>query len=902
MLRSFAEIRPDERRGAAAAFLSIFGVLAGHTLLETARDALFLSRLPASQLPWVYLTIAVLAVAVAQSPLSRVGHLTGRYGLALLLTSAAAATFAFWAFGSWTSRWELYALYVWTGLVGTLTALQLWLVLGEIYTVTQAKRIFRVVATGSLLGAVAGSWLARLVTQSFPAQHLVVAAAIVFALTGLGPAFFLRMPERGAPATAGLPSLRQAMRVVRAQPYVKGLAGLVLISTVALTLADYVFKSAVSRAVPPADLGTFFATFYIVLTGWLLRVLGLHRSLWALPVLLFFGAAGVALGGGLGAAMLLKGADGTLRHSLHRTGTELLFVPLPDAQRGRVKPFIDIVGQRGGQAIASLLILSEVVLQRGDAVVAGAAAALCLIWIAWAADLRPHYLDLFRTALRQGSIRDRADLPALDLGSLEALFAAMNSQDDGEVVGALDLLAEEGRTRLIPALILYHPSSAVVLRALDLFAESGRTDFVPITGRLLAHPDPELRAAALRARSVVKAEEQILRPAMEDPSPLVRATAVAGLVSGGWITDEAQKTLDELLESGSLEARRALARAIRHQAGPVFEEVLLRLAQDPDEEVLTDVAIAMGEVRGERFLPALLGMLDQHEVRAAARAAMLAIGPSALSFLDEALSDRAYPHELRRHLPRTISQFPPRAAAAVLLEHLLVEPDGMVRFKILRGLGRLAADHPDLELDTTILRQATDRTVEAAFRLLHWSATLAEGAAADPRRVTAGHELLAALLRDKEVHAVERLMRLLALQLRREDFKSISRGLRSGDPKVRASSRELLENVLRPPLRDAVIALVDSADEVPDAGRLAAAGPYYQPVALDYEGLLATILEHAGESLRCIVAYHVGELGLSALRGRLESQRKDAGFFLSRVVERALALLARPEGERLAHA
>ena len=58
MLRTFTDVRPEERRGVVGAFLALFGILAGHTLLETARDALFLARLPPSKLPWVYLAIA----------------------------------------------------------------------------------------------------------------------------------------------------------------------------------------------------------------------------------------------------------------------------------------------------------------------------------------------------------------------------------------------------------------------------------------------------------------------------------------------------------------------------------------------------------------------------------------------------------------------------------------------------------------------------------------------------------------------------------------------------------------------------------------------------------------------------------------------------------------------------
>ncbi len=53
MIGVFPEIRPEERRETSIAFLTLFGILAGHALLETARDALFLARIPASRLAWV---------------------------------------------------------------------------------------------------------------------------------------------------------------------------------------------------------------------------------------------------------------------------------------------------------------------------------------------------------------------------------------------------------------------------------------------------------------------------------------------------------------------------------------------------------------------------------------------------------------------------------------------------------------------------------------------------------------------------------------------------------------------------------------------------------------------------------------------------------------------------------
>ena len=146
---------------------------------------------------------------------------------------------------------------------------------------------------------------------------------------------------------------------------------------------------------------------------------------------------------------------------------------------------------------------------------------------------------------------------------------------------------------------------------------------------------------------------------------------------------------------------------------------------------------------------------------------------------------------------------------------------------------------------------------------------------------------------------MERLFRLLGLQYRREDFRAIHRGLGSVNAKVRSGSRELLENLLDTPLRESVLALVDDA---PAELRLDRATAYYHAPALDYESVLVTLLEQPGETLPSLAAHHVGELGLTTLRGRLEAiDLKGTGFFVSRVIERALRLLAEP-GAGVAHA
>src|SRR5262249_42316727 len=153
----------------------------------------------------------------------------------------------------------------------------------------------------------------------------------------------------------------------------------------------------------------------------------------------------------------------------------------------------------------------------------------------------------------------------------------------------------------------------------------------------------------------------------------------------------------------------------------------------------------------------------QREVRPVARTALLAYGDEALEFLASSLADEALPHEVRRHLPRTISLFSAAAAATVLEQRLLEEHDGMVRHKMLRALSRLALQ-PDVTFDAGLLRRATEATMEAAFRLLDWRQVLQQGVSENAARATPGQELLARLLQDKERDALERIFRLLALQ------------------------------------------------------------------------------------------------------------------------------------------
>ena len=156
------------------------------------------------------------------------------------------------------------------------------------------------------------------------------------------------------------------------------------------------------------------------------------------------------------------------------------------AQRRDAKPLLEVFGQRVGQALTAVALLAATRFAVGTRGLALALACIAVIWVAVALAVQEGYLDLFRRSLRAVRVRMGMEMPLLDLHALEELLAALNSRDDGVVLAALEVLAASGRARLIPGLILYHPSSRVVLRAFEVLAGERRPNDLPVMERLLA--------------------------------------------------------------------------------------------------------------------------------------------------------------------------------------------------------------------------------------------------------------------------------------------------------------------------------------------------------------------------------------------------------------------------------
>ncbi len=859
-------VRREDRRNLIVGFVGLMSIMTAHSVMETARDTLFLTSLPATELPRAYLAIALLAILELEVHARVLPYVRDRRTLlAASLFFGSLITFAFWALLEDLGAWAPFGFYVWTGLLVTVVLIEFWLLLDDAVTVTQAKRIFPAIAAGGVTGAMLGSALSEgLLRLTSPDGLVLMAAGILGAAAGT--AFLWRVGDaRHVTASESRTSLGWLLR----DSYLSRVLGLVALGTIALTIVDFVFKSTVAQNIPPEGLGPFFARFYLGLNsvallvqlvgaGWLLRGFGAHRSSALLPVLVFAGAAGLALGPVLPFAVALKAVDGSLRHTLYRSSVEVLYLPLDSRRRERAKGIIEVFGHRVGQAVASVLIIAAVAFGLTTQQLAVALLFLVAGWLAAILSTRRQYVDQFRGRLRQGVIDTRLELEELDRHSIDALLNALNSDQDVEVLAAIDIFDSHGRVDLMPVLVLYHPATNVRRRALEAFADASDSRFVSVARRMLSDDDPDVRASALRALTAVDPNRALLEEKLDLEASIVQATALVGLlaIDQGNGDASAKRKLDEWVGSGSPRTQSSLARAIRKEGGAVFHESLMRLLESEDETVRLDTLRAMEANPSPRYLPYLLPFLGSSDLREAVRRALVAIGPEALRGLDQALGDSSVPRKVRRRLPHTIIRFAPESAAEILLRHLEREHDGSVRLKIMRALGRLRATHPNIVLDEELLEEQLSWSLRRVVQLLHWRAAIESD---DPD--TSDRELLRVALHDKERATLERAFWLMALRHPEENFALLWRGLRSDNVRLHAASIEVLEAVLAGPAREAVLAILDEG-EVPARRARAAAGALgVSLLPLSYRAAVDAMIVDESEVVRSIAAHHLAELG-----------------------------------------
>ena len=905
-----------ELRRAFPLFAYLFLTMASSVASKAARDALFLDRYRAIDLPYVDIAIAAL-VGAAASLYIWVGHRTNLRNLqvaSLLFFAVNALIFWSWSiFAAQESNVLFVVIYLWVGVFSVLAPSQVWTLANQVMTTREAKRSFGFIGSGAILGWIVGGFVTRTGVSRFGTENMLAFVAVAL-LTCAG---IVMLIWRARPSYVGndVPAsglerdtfpLQGAFRLVRESPYLRAIAALILISAIATTVAGWQFKAIAKAAVPDTDdLAMFFGTFNMIaglmslvlqllLTGRVLRTLGVGPALFIVPTAMMLGSIGVLILGSIVAAATLKASDQVLRYSIDKATVELLYLPVPSAHTFRVKSFIDTVVYRLGDAGGGLVVLLfAAVLGWSPARVSTVAIVLVGAWMVAAYVARRQYVENLRESIHQHRVdHERASMAVMDRDTTQLISSRLKG-NTREIAYALNLFEMAHDRKVHPAVrgLLNHEHAEIRQQAIRLLARAGDASVKEEVEQLLKDPSLEVRTEAL-----------LYLTAFDDTDPLerieqlgdfedfsIRAAVVAFLARPGKTqnVDAARLMLAKMVEEPGEEGRRTRLEAARLIAilPDTFERELRTLLDDQDVEVARTAIAAVGRLKKRSMIATVLDRLAEPALNESSVAALAKFGDRIVGTLRDYLVDPEMRPEVRREIPRVLQEIGSAAAQAVLVESIL-DRDVVLRYHTISAINRLGQAHPGRSTDRKLIETVLAAEIMGHYRSYQVLGTL-EGALDDPSNpVEHG-------LRESMEKETERIFRLLKILYPQYDLHSAYVGMQSDDPVVHDNAVEFMDSVLPPEVRSLIIPLFDR--NVTVGQRIATANRVMGSTLGDREEAIEVMAQSEDPWLRACAAYAMGEMHLTRFAAKLDEwARDDADPLL-----RATAVDAR---EKLRHA
>jgi ATP:ADP antiporter, AAA family len=410
-VQNFTNVRRHELPALLASGAFFFCVLTALMVIRPAREALGMrSGLDMVRLLFVGTAVVTLAV----NPVF--GFLVARFRR----ISFIGATYAFFAIslvGFWalltfaseaTGEISGRVFYVWFSVFNLFSTMVFWALMVDRFSLEQSKRLFGVIAVGGTLGAMFGPWLAWNYVDVIGTANLIL-IAVGFLMLAVGAAALVaRLQPRSLteldPDDPEAPpvvpedeviggSAWEGFRSVARSSYLFGICVFVLVMAIMATFIYFTRLQMVAEMTTEMDrqtglfaqidFWTQFATFLLqlLLTGHIMKRLGVGVALALLPITVSLGFIGLAMTGTFTALILLEAAYRAMQRGITRPARETLFTVVAREDKYKAKAVIDTFVYRTGDVVGAW---SEGLLGRLGAGLVGLTVVVVPMAVAWA--------------------------------------------------------------------------------------------------------------------------------------------------------------------------------------------------------------------------------------------------------------------------------------------------------------------------------------------------------------------------------------------------------------------------------------------------------------------------------------------------------------------------------------
>ena len=874
------DLKPDEFKRALALGLMLGSVTGSYTLAKTVRDAHFLSQLPVSLLPYVFVAVGVLSV-LASAVFSRFTRRAASWeSLAVMSLIAAISLAVFGQLFRIEAPWVPVSFYLWSNVYGLIVVSQFWLFANSVSNPREARRTFSLIGLGGILGGLLGGLIATPLANVWTLPSLLNVAAVLQALVVLLARVGASRAASVVEEEADAPEEPAASAV--AHPYVRWLALAALCSVMITGVLEYQFKAELQRRFSrPAEFVSFLGMFYTFTnlaafglqalgTRWMIQRLGASWSSSLLPAGLGITTTLTLLLPGFAAVAAGRLWDQVTRLSVSQSVGELFYFPLDPTVRRRAKSFIGTGLERLGDGFAgALILLAGFTIGASTRNLALLVAVLLLGWaFAWLR-IRRGYVSQLGVNLRRMNLGHQHSRVSLrEAGILREMERLLESRYERVVVQGIELLEENAPERIEARLdrLLEHPAAQVRARALHYVRIHRLERFVERVDQLIHDHDPEVQVQALSAHCAFAGTDQF-EPLLEYLSSAnlqVRIAAILCLIEQAPREAEGRlkRTLEGLLASGDPAIRTAVAEGLGRRPGPCdLHEMLGPLLSDPDLGTRRAALRSAGRAARRAHIPILIDALATRPTEDAARAALVNLGDRVVGTLGDYLNDSTVALATRQAIPRALAEIPTQDSVNALFRCRDFS-DIRLSYRILKASNHLCASGARLTFPRKLVTEDIERDVgNHLFALIHHRS-------APPGQGPRAERLLAIALEERVEQSLNRVFRRLGLIYPPQNIAAAYQGITSTNPRLRGNAIEYLENALAPEHRGLVVPLVDDRGDIE---RTRLAEQRYGIRAGGYEHALEQILRSDDSWLRACALFVVGSRKERSLLPLVES-------------------------------
>jgi AAA family ATP:ADP antiporter len=403
LLTQSTQILPRERRAVMLAFACNFLLLASYYILRPVRDTVA-TVFGTDQLQLLF-TGTFIGTLIA-APLY--AWLAARVRLNRLLPGV----FWFWLANvllfqvlfkiAPENRWIGGAYYVWFSVINLFMISVFWTLMSDVFSASQATRLFALIAAGGSVGAIVGPLVVRLAVRALGLDGMLIIAAggflAVIALVHLlmhEKERLRLLGEGGQPTTldhdlagGALDGFRELLR----SAYSRHQAAFILLMTWVNTVAYFLqtdvisqaFSGVAARAVAIADISLVVNVLAAIILlfglGRYVHRFGVTAGLILNPIIMVIAFIALALSPTLLMIQALQVIRQVSQYAIARPSREICFTVVPQADRYKTKNVIDVVVYRFGDLSSAWM---ETGLRAAGLRVVGSAAAGFGISIIW---------------------------------------------------------------------------------------------------------------------------------------------------------------------------------------------------------------------------------------------------------------------------------------------------------------------------------------------------------------------------------------------------------------------------------------------------------------------------------------------------------------------------------------